>query len=112
MGAHGIELRVGTHEAILFLRIQGDIIHRVAEVLGHDKLGARLDVLKEAGLARGHQRLVVDVFDAVVADQVVWHALEGDADGLLDQSPFFEEIRVYQGTDQRSFWVPGDGGRV
>lgn len=112
VGTHVVEVRVGTHEAIVFLPKQGDFIHRIAEVLGHDKLGARLDVLKEAGLARRHQRLVVNVFYTVVADQMVRHTLEGDADCLLDESPFFEQIRVHQRTDQRPFWVSGDGARV
>lgn len=102
---HGVVVGHGQRDEAAIIGEDGRLIEGVAEVLVHEQLVARADVGEVDVVGwRGHGS-AEGLFQAVVANQMVRHALEVDADCLLDQAVLLEGIRVDQRAHQRSLRV-------
>lgn len=117
-GRHGVKVgRRDGQQAALLLAKDGRLVQRVAEVLRHEQLSARLDVCKQRVVGWRHQISLEHIVNIVVADQVVRDALKRDADGLLDQAILLEGVRVHQGANKGALRVldvsrvHADGGK-
>lgn len=69
-------------------------LNRGAEVLAIHELGARDNAAESGVVRRTRQQTCLDVLHIIIANEVVRHALVGNADCLLDQSLFLEVVRV------------------